>query len=354
MNQRENLLSLLGRKGYDRIFPEFRLCPPLAEEFTRRTGSALDYEEFFEMPWRYVQDGIPSASSQSDFRKYYDFELMPGTTVDCWGVAHEPDSARSPHLSFMLHPLRGAQDPEEIEAYPFPDFGTADFSRQKSQADRIHGRGLAAVGSMQKTIWETAWYLRGMEELMIDMMDGDPKALILLDKVTERALLRAEAFARAGVDILYLGDDVGTQKALLMSEDLYATWLKPRLAKVIRAAKAINPDLLVFYHSCGYVTPLIPHLIEAGIDVLNPIQSECMDFKEIRAQYGDRISFHGTIGTQTVMPFGSPEEVRRETTKNLEIAGERGGLMVAPTHTLTADVPWENILAYVQACRDFK
>ena len=99
---------------------------------------------------------------------------------------------------------------------------------------------------------------------------------------------------------------------------------------------------------------VIPHLIDAGVDVLNPIQSECMDFEEIYRKYGDRISFHGTIGTQTVMPFGTPEEVKAEVWKNLDIAGEKGGLMVAPTHMLEPEVPMENILAYVEACREYK
>ncbi len=99
---------------------------------------------------------------------------------------------------------------------------------------------------------------------------------------------------------------------------------------------------------------MIPQLIEAGVDVLNSIQSECMDFGEIYQKYGDKISFHGTIGTQTVMPKGTPEEVKEDVWKNLDIAGEKGGLFVAPTHMLEPEVPFENILAYVEACRTYR
>jgi uroporphyrinogen decarboxylase len=98
---------------------------------------------------------------------------------------------------------------------------------------------------------------------------------------------------------------------------------------------------------------MIPYLIEAGVDVLNPVQPECMDFKEIHAKYGDRLSFHGTIGTQTTMPFGTPEEVREAVFRNLEIAGRNGGLFVAPTHMLEPEVPIENVVAYINACREF-
>ena len=140
----------------------------------------------------------------------------------------------------------------------------------------------------------------------------------------------------------------------MMSETLYTTWIQPRLKKVIDTARAINPELIIFYHSCGFITPFIPHLIDAGIDVLNPIQPECMNFAEIHRQFGDKLSFYGTIGTQTTMPFGTPEDVRREVFQNLEIAGDKGGLICAPTHMLEPEVPWENIEAYVKACEDFK
>ncbi len=116
---------------------------------------------------------------------------------------------------------------------------------------------------------------------------------------------------------------------------------------------AINPEIVIFYHSCGHVTELIPNLIEAGVDVLDPVQPECMDFARIHEEYGDRLSFHGTIGIQSVMPFGTPDEVRREVFKNLDIAGSHGGLYVCPTHLLEPEVPLENVLAYIQACEDY-
>ena len=139
-----------------------------------------------------------------------------------------------------------------------------------------------------------------------------------------------------------------------MSEVLYGTWLKPRLKRIIDEVKKVNPDILIFYHSCGLIEPLIPQLIEAGIDVLNPIQCECMDFEEIYKKYGSQVSFHGTIGTQTVMPHGTPEEVKQAVWENLDVAGEKGGLFVAPTHMVEPEVPLENILAYVEACRTYR
>ncbi len=238
--------------------------------------------------------------------------------------------------------------------YKLPDFKNADDSAQREAIIDAHKKDIFTIGDMECTIWEMSWYLRGMENLMADMMMEDPIAEALFDRITETSVLRAESFARNGADALFLGDDIGMQHTIMMSEELYCTWIKPRLAKVIAAAKAINPNIIIFYHSCGYVTPMIPHLIDAGIDVLNPVQPECMNFEEIHKSFGDKLSFHGTIGTQTTMPFGTPEDVRREVFKNLEIAGDKGGLYVAPTHLLEPEVPVENIVAYIKACNDFK
>jgi uroporphyrinogen decarboxylase len=99
---------------------------------------------------------------------------------------------------------------------------------------------------------------------------------------------------------------------------------------------------------------MIPHLIDAGIDVLNPVQPECMRFEEIHEKFGNTISFSGTIGTQTTMPFGTTKDVKHEVWKNLDIAGEKGGLFVCPTHLLEPEVPIENIIAYIEACREYK
>ena len=182
----------------------------------------------------------------------------------------------------------------------------------------------------------------------------DEKATFMLDKITEHASQRATAFAQAGTDIIHLGDDIGMQETIMMSEDMYKTWLQPRLTKVIAAAKAVKPDVLIHYHTCGFVTPLIENLIEAGIDVLNPVQPECMDFAEIHEEYRDRLSFNGTIGTQTTMPFGSTADVKEAVFRNLEIAGDKGGLLCCPTHLLEPEVPWENVEAYVAACKEFR
>jgi uroporphyrinogen decarboxylase len=353
MTHRENLLSLLRRQGFSCVPPSFSLTPHLIDVYKERTKSTLPYEDYFEMPWRDIPD-IQVPDNRQTFLSWYPEPLRKGTAIDPWGVAHEPGSAEAMHMTRMLHPLQGITDFERIKEYPFPHFEAGDNSSQKPTVEAIHKRGLAAVGNMQCTVWETAWYIRSMEDLMVDMMGEEYAAAFILDKVTEQAIIRAESYAKAGADIVYLGDDIGMQRSIMMSLELYRTWLKPRLKKVIEAAKKIKPDLIIMYHSCGYVLPFIEDLIEAGVDVLNPIQTESMDYREVVAAYGDRLSFHGCIGTQSVMPFGAPAEVKAAVKGCLDAMGPKGGMMAAPTHILEPEVPWENSLAYVEACREYR
>lgn len=351
MTQRENLLALLRRQGYEWMPPEFILCPSLEMEFKKKVGEE-DYRRYFQMPWRDIPALKPDQKNRERFYKYYN-ELNERTEIDDWGVGHE-SSPNAMHMTRMLHPLDRAERVEEIMDYPMPSFSGEGNGQLEEDIRRIQQEGLVAVGNMQCTIWETAWYIRGMENLMMDMLSEEEMAEAMLDKALEMSMQRALLYAQAGADILFVGDDIGMQQSILMSEELYRKWIWPRLKRLIEKVKARKPDILIFYHSCGYIEPFIPSLIQAGIDVLNPIQPECMDFEKIYQNYGNQISFHGTIGTQSTMPFGTPKEIKSLVKRNLDIAGSQGGLWAAPTHLLEPEVPWENILAYVEACRAYK
>ena len=352
-NKRENLLSLLRREGYEYLSPEFNLCPSLEEEYKKQTGSDLYYKDYFDMPWKDI-DGFyykPTADEKT-FRSFYTVELKEGTQIDACGVAHEPGSEAAKHMTYMRNPMKDFTSIEQFQSYPYPFIDENEFDSVKKQIADIHASGLASVGNMQTTIWETAWYMRGMNELMIDMMTDDELSNYHFDRITNIALKKAGLLAKAGVDIIFLGDDIGMQHSIMMSKELYSEHIKYRLKKIIDKIREIKPDTIVFYHSCGYVEPFIPDLIEAGIDVLNPVQPECMDFEKIFSEYKGALSFHGTLGTQSTMPFGTPEDVRNVVRRNLKTAGEKGGLFIAPTHLLEPEVPWENIMAYVDELKN--
>ena len=351
-NPRENLLSLLRREGFDYAPAMFSLCPSQVSRFHEKYGKDADYQAVFEFPWRFVGTSFTRAL-RTDWSEFYPGRnFTPETFFDSFGIAHEP-TPESMHMSRMHHPMESFTSLEQFQRYPYPEFDASQRKAAREEAEKIHADGLAVIGALGSPIWETGWYMRGMENLMMDLMSDEPSAPYHLDRLTDLTCRRAAAFAEAGCDLIYYGEDIGMQQTTMFSLEQYRTWLKPRLSAVCRAAKEVKPDLIVAYHSCGFVTPFIEDLIEAGIDVLNPVQPECMDFAEIHARFGDRLSFWGTIGTQTTMPFGTPEKVRSAVLRNLDIAGKKGGLLCAPTHLIEPEVPWENIEAYAVAVKEF-
>ena len=198
-----------------------------------------------------------------------------------------------------------------------------------------------------------AYKLRGMEALLMDLMTEPLLAGTLLDRVTEISAALAARLATHDVDVLLLADDFGTQRALIVRPDEWREWLKPRLRTVISAAKSINPSLLVAFHSDGKVDEIIPDLIEIGVDVLNPLQPEVLDQAAIKREFGKDLAFWGGVGTQTTMPFGSAADVREVVRRLIATVGQGGGLLIAPTHLVEPEVPWENITAFIDAVAEF-
>jgi uroporphyrinogen decarboxylase len=349
--QREDLLRCLHRDGFEKVHKDFVLCESQIKEFENRVGHS-DYETYFGLTHRKLE--IPVKKSYSDGHKQFPREQLPASTVfDEYGIGHSKGSAAAFHMTRMHHPLCGA-GLNEIMDYPYPVLDDSELAEFKSKVTALKNIGLASLGFMQMTIWEASWYLRSMEELMVDMMMDNESAVILLDKITDFACSKARAYALAGTDILSLGDDIGTQTSIMIDLEFWEKWLQPRLVKVIRAAKEINPDILIFYHSCGYILPFIDKLIESGVEILNPIQPECMSFDEVYERFGNRLSFWGTLGTQQLLPYGTAKDVYTQTLNNLNICGSKGGIVIGPTHMVEPEVPWDNLIAIIQAIGDFE
>lgn len=374
MNPRENLFGLLRRTGYAYAPVQLDFCPDQHETFRRRMAAAgtperglADYFGACFFPDGHLPAPAPRPrAAPVDWTAFFRGDpVKPGTTFTDWGVGLEPGSAAARHMRHWRHPMAGFDSLEQIRAYPFPDWaepGSAEADAADAplfaRAESVLAENRVVWAEMPMTVWETAWYLRGMENLFVDMMGESPLAEALFDAVTDRAVVRARRFVRAGAEVLHVGEDIGMQSRPLMAPSLYRTWIKPRLRRIIaaardEAARAGNAALIVDYHSCGFVEPFIEDLLEVGVDVLNPVQPESMDFARLLARYGDRLSFRGTLGTQTTMPFGTPGDVRAAVERALRLAGPRGGLWCVPTHMLEPEVPWANIEAYVDACRAF-
>jgi len=275
-------------------------------------------------------------------------EAPPGVNFDDWGIGWYSSSTAA--TSGFIHPLANATSAEEVRHFPFPDL-TERWRHEDLERDvaALHAQGVAAVGQMSQTIFEVAMLMRGVQRLLVDFLESPALVTTLLDRITDVRCFQAKRLAQAGVDILRLGDDVGSQRGMIMSPGTWRRWLKPRLRRVIESAAAVRPDLPIKYHSDGNVKAIIPELCEVGVTILNPVQPEAMDPAALKQAYGQRLAFWGTIGTQSLLPFGTPEQVRSTVRFMVRTVGEGGGLVLAPTHSIEPDVPWDNILAFYEA-----
>jgi uroporphyrinogen decarboxylase len=354
MTPRERVLAVLSRQQPDRLPREVKLTPPLLDGFQQRTGSS-DPAEYYNLEVREVYFRPPR--EMPDFSPYYPEGLPPlpnpaGWEVGEWGVGQKPGSML--HFIHIEHPMKYMRDVAELKDYPFPDPTPVErHAHLEDEVRAFHDRGLFVIGFMEWTIFEIAWHMRGMEQLFMDMVTQPEFVSYLLERITEIRSFQARRHAEAGVDLIKIGDDVGTQENLLMSPAMYREWFKPCHAAVVRAAKGVRPDLLVSYHSDGKCWDLVPDLIEIGVDVLNPVQPECLDLPKLKQMFGDRLLFWGGIGTQTTMPFDTPDKVYETVQRTIDVLGPTG-YYPCPTHVLEPEVPFENIEAYLRAVDEYQ
>lgn len=346
---RENMLRALRRKNPEYVPWGMELCGSLIKKLKKERGTD-DYFSYYELPYRQINLWPTRLKGQYD-AWYAPGSLPDNAWIDEWGVGHVPSGLA--HFSSMIHPMENFSAARQVWDFPIPDL-LADY-RWEGMAERvqaIQSAGYLAVYSAVQ-VFEPAWYLRGLENMLIDLYDQNEVGAACLERVCQIQAQLSRKVAETGVDLIVFGDDVGTQKSMMMSRTIWHERIRFTMERCIAAAKGTNPDVLAYYHSDGNIEDIIPELIEIGVDVLNPIQPECMDPVEIKKQYGDHLSFWGTIGTQTTMPFGSVDEVTAVTRHMIETVGKGGGLVIAPTHLLEPEVPLQNIDAFYQTVRQY-
>ncbi|MDD5521418.1 MAG: uroporphyrinogen decarboxylase family protein [Kiritimatiellae bacterium] len=350
MTSRERVLTAFRRQEPDRVpavlYDELiGYVPDVAKMLKEKCGSKSPLEYFgFDI----TSFSLAPSRQKYDFSRYVSADEH--TTIDEWGVGWKRGTQM--HYAEILHPMQNLTA-DEIRAYPFPDLDEKyRYDGVREKISEIHAKGLATA-FFPGSIFETAWYMRNMEQLFADIMTEPEISEYLLDRITDIVTGATVHLAKADLDLLILGDDIAMQTGMMMSMEMWRKTFKPRLMKVIKAAKEVKPDILVFYHSDGKVWDAIPDLIDAGVDVLNPVQPECMDPAEVKRAFGDRLSFFGTISVQKTMPFGTPDDVRAEVKLRMETIGKYGGLLLAPSHVLQPDTPWKNIVAFFEAVEEF-
>ena len=261
MSPRERILRAMRRQKPDRVPREAAFTAPVVETFRARTGHN-DPATYFGMDRRTVDFRPPWPPA--DFSPYLP-PPPPGARVDEWGNYIVPGLAYDTTL--YVYPMRSLTTVAELEEFPLPELRQEQcHAHLEAEVKAYHAQELAVTGSLWGTLFERTWHMRGMDNLFVDFYDRPKFATALLDKMTALRSFQAARYAEAGVDILHIGDDIDMQDRLILSVPLWRRWFKPRLAQVIQAARRVKPDLIVEYHSDGYIEPFIPDLIELGID----------------------------------------------------------------------------------------
>jgi uroporphyrinogen decarboxylase len=199
------------------------------------------------------------------------------------------------------------------------------------------------------SLYERAWTLRGMENLMMDFIANPNFAHDLLDRIADYNIAQVNKALTYDIDAVYFGDDWGQQSGLQMGPALWTQFIKPRLARMYKTVK--NANKFVMIHSCGKVDELFNDLIEIGLDCFNPFQPEVMDTFALIKKYHKRLAFHGGLSTQITLPEGTPQDVKKETQKLLD-AGKNGSYIFAPAHAVQKDVPLKNILTFIELLKN--
>jgi uroporphyrinogen decarboxylase len=356
MNSRERVQMALNHQEPDRCPMQISFTPEFAnrlaedmklggEKIHNPHGGGNTYELERALGEDMLLTSVGWANS------YYHEE---STYVDEWGIGWKSLPYTTPfgvgrYTEMFSHPL---EEDSAIESYIAPDPNRPELYLEPEWMIKQFKKDYWIVGVTVTTIFECAWGLRGFERMLSDFALNPDLAERILDIPFQYHLTAAKKLTEMGVDMIWIGDDVGAQNSMLISPKMWRKFLKPRMAKFIGELKAINPQVKVAYHTDGVVYPIIPDLIEIGLDVLNPVQPASMDPARLKKEYGNSLCFWGSVDEQHTLPFGTPVEVKDEIINRLNTIGKEGGLILSPTHHVQLDTPMENFWAMVNTIKD--
>lgn len=355
MDSRERTLAALCHKEADRPPLYVSLTPQLAGNLSGHHG--LAYEEPLDAmeSARISHMGLLTkmgvdivATAPTTDPAHPTITHPDGRIINEWGMVFRQAGL---YAEFAEFPLAHARFESDIAAYPFPDphvSGRYDTAREMMTT---YAGTHAVIGDVETMFFELSWYLTGMEKFLMDLLLEAEYQPHLMDRIMNYILEAGKILIGMGVDILWCGDDFGSQQGMIMDPDLWRRVFKPRIRYMFEEFRKVRPDIKIAWHSCGSILPIIPDFIEIGLDILNPIQPQAagMDPAYLKSTYGKDLVFFGGIDVQHLLPYGSPQEIRDEVHRRIEILGKDGGYIIAPAHNIQPDTPIENVLAFFEA-----
>ena len=339
----ENLKSHLGIRSETRVMSPIFLTAYPDDSIVKRFG---------------VDVKMVTAKPPANFK----LQISPGgRIVDEWGIVYQKHEEAQTHFVVENEsPLHRVSSKGEIAQYPWPD--PADPTRYKGLREVAKGyreQGFGVVVNTPIMVMTFAQWLRGLEQFMLDAALNPGLLEYMMDKILEillemTRLLLEEVNPYA--DVLVIGDDLSHQGGLTYSPDMYRKLFKPRHRAIVQFLKKHGGEAKILYHCCGAAKSLLSELVEIGIDAYNPVQVSAMgmdDTRELKRTFGKDLTFWGGIDTQRVMPFGKPEDVRKEVKRRIEELGPDGGFVLGAVHNLRPEVTPENICGLFEAALEF-
>ena len=353
MNSRERVLATARREPTDRPATGLRCTPEAWEALRGYLGVGTNQEvlDTLGVDLRMLPLSFSGPAERSA-------EPLGSAGTDFWGCGlREVTNNFNTYFEFDYHPLSEIETVAQVHAYDWPSLDWWDYEAVGPAVDEINQvepRGLRfdAGGT-----FETPWYMRGMERFMVDLVDNPEIVGAICQHVHDYCLARAlRVLDAAGgrIDVVEAGGDIGTQRGMMLSPDLWRQRIKPFSCGLLRAFHDMG--LIAFYHSCGSIVPVIDDLIEGGMDLLDPIQVTAagMTPEELFPAFGDRLSFHGAIDEVDLLPHATAAQVYEQTKRTIDILGANGGYIVAPSHQVQGDTPPENVVAIFEAVKDYR
>lgn len=358
MTSRERALAALNHEQPDRVPVDYWASSRTDAKLCRALGLAdrVAILDHFDVDFVYIEGpryvGPPLA------------ELDNGSREDLWGVPRrtvtvgQGECAES-YSHVVCPPLAGARSVADVLDYPrWPRPEWFDYSVIKDQCAAAGQRCVMFMGDRLNRVaqFKPAQYLRGMERLMIDLVEAPEVFRAIVGRIAEfyaEYMIRILQAADGGIDVFVTGDDFGMQEGMLVAPSLWRELLEPGFRRFIDIAHSFGVP--VMHHTCGSVRPIIPDMIADGLDVLNPIQPGARDMEHdrLKADFGDSVGFHGGISVQTNLPRGTREDVRQEVRALMATMKPGGGFWACTAHNIQADTPVENVVALFEAYREF-
>lgn len=380
MNSRERVIKAINHQTPDRI--------PIDIGSSMMTGIHRDpyhrWRAFLGMPKdksnHFFEPSMQIVFPSEDFLERLEIDTRPAVPVwpscypltirqdqeskyyyDEWGYGLKMPTSDPIYYSLFYHPLKKAETLSDLRAYNFPE--ADDPSRLSSIPDQIRNaeekEKAIVLNNVCAGTMEVASWLRGLDQFLMDLALQPETAEYLLDRVMEFKLAYWKMVLREygdRIDVVVESDDLGTQTSLLISPAMYRKYIKPRHKRIFDFIKS-NTSAKIFFHSCGVIRPIIPDLIEIGVDILNPVQFnlEGMDASSLKKDFGNDIVFWGGgVETQSILSRGTPTQVRENVCQQIEFLAGNGGFVFATVHNIQAEVPAQNLAALWEAVMEYR